>query len=197
MVSIGVVGDYQPENETLTSIADAVKHSSVALDLDTTLSWLPTDEHRDPTAFDAVWIASGSPYRDFEGAIEAIRVARTSGVPLIGTCAGFQHAVIEFARNVCGLDEAQHGEYDTDSSTLVIDELVCSLAGQTMDVNFVPGSTAGDAYGTTHATERYYCRFGLTRSTPQRSCHTDCGSAAPTPMASRASSSCRRIASSW
>lgn len=161
MIRIGVVGDYQPSNETHTTLDDALKHSSAALGLDVEHTWLPTDENPDPTAFDAVWIAPGSPYKDFEAAIEAIRIARTNDVPLIGTCGGFQHAVIEFARNVCGIDDAHHGEYDTDSTTLIVDELACSLAGQTMDVTLVGGSDAADAYGTTRATERYYCRFGL------------------------------------
>ena len=161
MIRIGVVGDYQPNNETHTTLDDALKHSSAALTIDAESVWLPTDAHPDPTAFDGVWIAPGSPYKDFEAAIDAIRIARTNDVPLIGTCAGFQHAVIEFARNVCGLDDAHHGEYGTDSSTLIVDELACSLAGQTMDVTLVGGSTAANAYGTTQATERYYCRFGL------------------------------------
>ena len=122
---------------------------------------MPTTETADLTWADGVWIAPGSPYRSFEGALEAIRYARTNDVPLLGTCAGFQHAVIEFARNVVGLDGAHHAEYETDASLLVVDELACSLAGQTMDVTLVPGTKAHAFYCRTQSTERYYCRFGL------------------------------------
>jgi CTP synthase (UTP-ammonia lyase) len=156
-MKIAVVGDYQPENETHSTIASAV--ASVSSDVD--VVWVPTDDAEDISFADGVWIAPGSPYRSFEGALDAIRWARTNGVPLFGTCAGFQHAVIEFARNVAGLDGAHHAEYGTDASLLVVDELACSLAGQTMHVALVEGTNARAAYGREHSTERYYCRFGL------------------------------------
>jgi len=157
MPAIAVIGDYQPENETHSTIASAVAAVSSAVDV----VWVPTDDIGDLSWTDGVWIAPGSPYKDFEAALEAIRWARVNDVPLFGTCAGFQHAVIEFARNVVGLDGAHHAEYDTDASLLVVDELACSLAGETMDVTLVDGTKARTAYGSAHSTERYYCRFGL------------------------------------
>ena len=163
MTTICVVGDYQPANETHIAVADSVKHSAAALDLDVEARWIATDEIAgvDLESFDGLWIAPGSPYRSFEGALEAITWGRSNDVPLIGTCAGFQHAVIEFARNVVGVADAHHAEYETATSTLVIDSLACSLAGQTMDVTLAPGSKAHAAYASETATERYYCRFGL------------------------------------
>src|SRR5262249_33544220 len=95
------------------------------------------------------------------GALAAIRLAREEGVPLIGTCAGFQHVVIEYARTVLGVAGAQHAEYDPDASTLFVTPLVCSLVGQRMDVRLVPGSRAAEAYGADVVEERYYCTFGL------------------------------------
>jgi CTP synthase (UTP-ammonia lyase) len=155
--AIAVVGDYQPENETHSTIASAV--AAVSSDVD--VVWVPTDDAEDITFADGVWIAPGSPYKSFEGAIDAIRWARTNDVPLFGTCAGFQHTVIEFARNVVGLQGAHHAEYETDASLLVVDELACSLVGETMDVTLLEGSRAHAAYGASQSTERYYCRFGL------------------------------------
>jgi CTP synthase (UTP-ammonia lyase) len=156
-----VVGDYDPENETHMAIAAAVGHASSEV----VAEWLATTDvvSDDPTvaSSDGVWIASGSPYRSFDGAIEAIRVARTLGIPLLGTCGGFQHAVIEFARHVAGIAGAHHAEYRTGDPLLVVDELACSLAGQTMEVSLVAGTAARDAYGTASTTERYYCGFGL------------------------------------
>ena len=154
-VKVAVVGDYQPENETHTTIAPAL----AACGADA--QWVATTDTGDLRWADGVWIASGSPYKSFEGALDAIRFARTNDIPLLGTCGGFQHAVIEFARNVAGLEGAQHAEYDTDSTLLVVDELACSLAGQTMDVTLVPGTRAHAAYERSRTTERYYCGFGL------------------------------------
>jgi CTP synthase (UTP-ammonia lyase) len=157
---IAVVGDYQPNNETHTSVATAVQAAS----RDTEVEWVATTDANDLSWAGGVWIAPGGPYRSFEGALDAIRWARTNNVPLFGTCAGFQHAVIEFARNVVGLDDAHHAEYETDASLLVVDALACSLAGETMDVSFVDGTKAHAAYGRLQATERYYCRFGLNKT---------------------------------
>ena len=128
--------------------------------------WLDTETCKglgdsDLSSFDAFWIAPGSPYKSMEGALRVIRYARLNDAPLLGTCGGFQHVVLEYARNVLGFSDAQHAEYDPYSSRLFIKELECSLAGQSMPVNIAPGSVAAGAYGATAATERYYCDFGL------------------------------------
>ena len=155
-MKIVVVGDYQPDNETHASIEPAISSA----DTDAAVEWIPTTDLSALDEADGVWIASGS-YRSFDGALKAIEWARTNNVPTFGTCAGFQHAVIEFARSVAGLEGAHHAEYETDSGMLVVDELACSLAGQTMDVTLVGGTKAHAAYGRDTSVERYYCRFGL------------------------------------
>jgi CTP synthase (UTP-ammonia lyase) len=96
-----------------------------------------------------------------EGALRAVEHARRHDVPLLGTCGGFQHVVIEYARNVLGLADAQHAEYDPYGSTLFVTPLSCSLAGQALTVDVHPLARAGDAYGAARVTERYYCNFGL------------------------------------
>jgi len=93
--------------------------------------------------------------------VEAIGVARRGNVPLFGTCGGFQHVVLEYARHVLGFADAGHAEYDASASRLFITPLSCSLVGTTMAVQLQPGSRAALAYGATEATERYYCNFGL------------------------------------
>ncbi len=81
--------------------------------------------------FQGLLVAPGSPYESMEGALAAIRVARSRGVPLLGTCGGFQHVVLEFARHMLGVADADHAEYEPyASSTLFITPLSCSLAGQ-------------------------------------------------------------------
>ena len=96
-----------------------------------------------------------------DGVFRAIRHARESDVPLIGTCGGFQHLVIEFARNVLGLEDAGHAETDSDSPHLFITPLSCSLVGRTMNVTLHPGTRAHACYAADGARESYYCNFGL------------------------------------
>src|SRR5437879_340498 len=77
--------------------------------------WVPTDTIRpgDERAFDSfrgIWCVPASPYRNMDGALYAIQCARTTPVPFLGTCGGFQHALIEYARNVLGLTNANHAE---------------------------------------------------------------------------------------
>jgi CTP synthase (UTP-ammonia lyase) len=161
---IGVIGDFQPGNPTHETITTSIDH--VGGRGRSVVEWIPTGSAlvRDDGLADEVdglWIAPGSPYRDLTGALAAISSARVHDVPLLGTCAGFQHVVLEFARSVLGFADAQHAEYDPDASRLFVTPLSCSLVGTTMDVRLEPGSTAAVAYGTTHINEEYYCNFGL------------------------------------
>jgi CTP synthase (UTP-ammonia lyase) len=167
MVRIGVVGDYQPTNETHLSTTTAVLHAAAETDVATETIWIGT-EHLDSDDrqvalldLDGVIIAPGSPYRSLNGALAAIEHARVRGLPLLGTCAGFQHVVLEYARNVVGSPRAHHAEYDPGASTLFITPLSCSLLGQTMTVLVRDSTVASRAYGRGLATERYYCNFGL------------------------------------
>lgn len=130
------------------------------------VEWIPTPDlahgaEHTLREFDGVWIAPGSPYESMQGALAAICVARTTALPLIGTCGGFQHVVIEYARNVLGVSDAEHAEYDPTASQLFITALECSLAGMTMSVRLRSGTLAATAYRADETTESYYCSFGL------------------------------------
>ena len=164
-VSIAIVGDHDPSADTHQATEDSLRHAAASLDLYLTFRWVPTpaaeSAGEELAADSAVWIAPGSPYASLEGALAAIRLAREEGIPLLGTCGGFQHVVIEFARGVIGHEDAQHAEYDPDASTLFVTPLSCSLVGRRMRVLLEPGSRAAEAYGATEAQERYYCQFGL------------------------------------
>jgi CTP synthase (UTP-ammonia lyase) len=97
-----------------------------------------------------------------DGMLAGIRWARESGTPFLGTCAGFQLAVVEFARNILGVAGATHAEYAPDAprEDLFIDELLCSLAGQTMRIKLVDEDLRA-LYAGDEAEEQYYCHFGL------------------------------------
>jgi CTP synthase (UTP-ammonia lyase) len=165
-IRIGVVGDYHDQNETHRATDAALDHAAQHRGLQADVTWIATSDvdgtaEQTLTGFEALWIAPGSPYQSMQGALEAITYARTRDLPLLGTCGGFQHVVIEFARNVAGIPDADHAEYDPTASRLLIDALACSLVGQVMDVTLAEGSITHRAYGASRATERYDCRFGL------------------------------------
>jgi len=166
MVHIGIIGDRDPHFLPHTAIETALADAAAASATPVAISWLATDTiAADPRGqlapFDALWCAPGSPYRSFAGALRGITYARTENVPFIGTCAGFQHAILEYARTVLGFADAQSAEYDPDASYLFVSALACSLAGKTMRVHLQPHSLAARAYGEREVSEQYYCNFGL------------------------------------
>lgn len=162
-MQLAIIAEYDPGFEPHVQTDAAIAHSALALDLDVQFEWLSTSDKRveDLTAFDALWFAPGSPYRDMNRTLDAIRYARTQNVPTLGTCGGFQHMVIEVARNVLGISDAQHAEYDPYASRLIVSQLACSLAGREMQISLKPNSMTANAYGTNTVCERYYCNFGV------------------------------------
>lgn len=126
--------------------------------------WIPSEDAEDERAvdgFDGVWLLPGSPYQSEAGALTAVRAARERPLPFLGTCGGFQHTVLEFARHVCGLSEVAHGENDPDAGDLVIVPLACSLVGHEGLVRVRPGSQAEEILGGEGSIERYHCTYGL------------------------------------
>ena len=89
----------------------------------------------------------GSPYRSEDGAIDAVRIAREHGIPFLGTCGGFQHAMLEFARNVCGRPDARTRENIRDAEDVLIIPLACSLAGHEDAVQVTPGLASWSCWG--------------------------------------------------
>src|SRR5262249_32742396 len=111
--AIALVGD---RDESITAhralplaLGEAGRRLGVAVDVE----WVPTDEIVEAARverFDAVWCTPGSPYRSEAGALRAIRHARERRVPFLGTCGGFQHAVLEYARDMLQWADAAHAE---------------------------------------------------------------------------------------
>ncbi|HZF92950.1 CTP synthase C-terminal region-related (seleno)protein [Streptomyces sp.] len=128
--------------------------------------WIPSEDAEADGAvrgFDAVWVVPGSPYRSEAGVLAAIRTAREEGIPFLGTCGGFQHALLEFARAVCGLTRVAHAENDPDADDFLIEPLACSLAGHEAAVRLEPGSLVHSLLGVERTVERYSCRYGPSR----------------------------------
>lgn len=156
---IGIVGDRNPDNRTHLATEQAFGHLPQPIRCE----WIATGEVTPGrlSAFAGLLISPGSPYRDMEGALAAIRHAREARLPVLGTCGGFQHMVVEFARNVLGIRDADHAETNPGAPRLAITPLSCSLAGQTHLVRFLAGSRAAGLYGVAQAEEPFYCNYGL------------------------------------
>jgi CTP synthase (UTP-ammonia lyase) len=161
--AIALLGEYTPTFQPHISTDAAIGHSKNLLEIEITADWISTDDinHKLFERYSGIWIAPGSPYKNMDKTLWAIRYARENNIPCFGTCGGFQHMVIEYARNVLGFKDAQHAEYDPYASSLFISQLSCSLAGREMQLEFTPGSRVAKIYGNLSATEHYYCNFGV------------------------------------
>jgi CTP synthase (UTP-ammonia lyase) len=159
---LALVGDRSPDvraHVRLPDILDALQvPGAVPLDA----HWIATAavHATDLAGFDGVWALPGSPYADREGMFSAIRFARTHDVPFLGTCGGFQHMLLEWALDVCGL-EVEHAEDGTGAGDALITPLACSLLGEERVVHAVPGTRGEAILGAAPRVERYFCSYGL------------------------------------
>lgn len=165
LVNIAIVGDRDDGIAAHRAIPLALANAASALAVDLVFDWVASDAIRDPgrllAGYDAFWVAPGSPYRSLDGALRAIGHARTSGRPFLGTCGGFQHAVLEFARHVLDWPDAMHAESDPGVGRPVIAALDCALVEARGSVTLAPGSRIAQAYSGLSAPTIYRCRYGL------------------------------------
>jgi CTP synthase (UTP-ammonia lyase) len=159
---VALVGDRSPNVRAHRRIPSLLTALATQDRLVLDAYWIPTEEAAaDLDGFDAIWLVPGSPYRSEAGAIAAARTARERNIPFLGTCGGFQHALLEYARNVCGLTSARHAENATDRDGALIVPLACSLVGHEGAVHVTPGSLAERVLGARSTIERYRCSYGL------------------------------------
>jgi CTP synthase (UTP-ammonia lyase) len=160
---VALVGDRSANvraHARIPGLIDALlQREGIALDP----YWIATPEAEDCdlSGFDAIWLAPGSPYASADGAISAARTAREQRIPFLGTCGGFQHALLEYARDVCGLRNVQNAETIPQADDLLIVPLECSLVGHEEAVMIAPGTLAARIIGPGRRTERYHCAYGL------------------------------------
>lgn len=163
-LKLGLVGDHDEAITAHRAIPWALSLAAGAAGLGVQSTWLHTETLLDGRAvdgFDALWCVPGSPYRSMDGALRAIRHARETGTPFLGTCGGFQHAVVEYARHVLHWSDADHQETAPDAPRAVIHHLACELVEAVETLAPVPGSRLARAYGGLPFQEGYRCRFGL------------------------------------
>jgi CTP synthase (UTP-ammonia lyase) len=165
-VRIGLIGDYDSVVYAHQMIPRALALAGAAVGCEVACDWLATQTLVDDPAarvagYDGLWCVPGSPYASMAGALGAIRYARERGVPFLGTCGGFQHSVLEYARDVLGLAGADHAESNPEAAEPVIAPLACALVEQRGMIHFAPGSRVAAIYGMSAAVEGYHCSYGL------------------------------------
>ena len=127
--------------------------------------WIPTraispGDDRPFNDCHGMWCVPASPYQNMEGALYAIRNARTKSIPFLGTCGGFQHALLEYARNVLGLENAEHAETNPNAAQPLVSKLSCSLIEQTKEIA-VCNENFKRIYGGDSGQEGFCCSYGL------------------------------------
>jgi len=188
-VHIAIVGKYVEYEDSYKSLKEALTHGAIAEHLKLRVTWIEaesleskTPEDRDYEAklagFDGILVPGGFGKRGIEGMLNAIRYAREKKVPYFGICLGMQTACIEFARNVCGMTDANSSEFDPESKHRIIYKLRELLGveemGGTMRLGawacvLQPGSLASKAYGDkTEISERHRHRYEFNREFEQQ-----------------------------
>ncbi len=177
-VSIAVVGKYVELEDSYKSLKEALVHGGLAHDLRVELHWIEAEGiageawERQLEPYDGVLVPGGFGKRGIAGMINAIQFARTRKVPYFGICLGMQCAVIEFARNVCGLEGADSSEFDPATPHRVIyklrelrgvDELGGTMRLGAWTCRLEPGSFAHRAYGKLEISERHRHRYEFNR----------------------------------
>jgi CTP synthase len=181
-VHIGIVGKYVEYEDSYKSLKEALVHGAVAHNLKLNLTWVEAegleskDGNRDYETqlegFDGILVPGGFGKRGIEGMLNGIRYAREKKVPYFGICLGMQTACIEFARNVCGLDEANSSEFDQATPHRIIyklreltgiDELGGTMRLGAWACKLEHDSKAAKAYGATEISERHRHRYEFNR----------------------------------
>jgi CTP synthase (UTP-ammonia lyase) len=160
-VRIALVGDFSPEVIAHRAINESMRLAGGA---HVEPHWLHTSsiQHGQPLeSFHGIWCVPNSPYANTAGALWAIEWARTRRVPFLGTCGGFQHAVLEFVRNVLGRNDAAHAEMDPSTSFPVIAPLACALVEKSERILPTGHGRFTQWFGATPRSEGFHCSFGL------------------------------------
>jgi CTP synthase (UTP-ammonia lyase) len=174
-VRIAVLGDFDPKSPTLPAIDKALQHAAAKLDSTVEAQWLATPSLLESGAekllegFDGIWAAPGSPYKSFDGMLKGIEFARRRDWPFLGTCGGFQYALIECVRNVLGIKDADSAENNSGSKNIIIYPVACAvpkrgkgapkLSGAIPEIRLRPGSYLHSFYTQDTVTEEFFCNF--------------------------------------
>ncbi len=165
-IKIGLIGDRSEAVLAHRAIPKAIELLLPKFQADFKMEWIPTMELERNFAgvvkdISGFWCTPGSPYESMDGVLRAIRYTRESKIPLLGTCGGFQHMLIEYARNVLGVANADHQESSPAAEIKFISKLSCSLVGMKEKIFFSPRSRLAKIHSEKEFEGEFYCSYGL------------------------------------
>ena len=162
-INVVLIGDYQTEVTAHKAIPLALQINGKAIDRLVKYTWIGTESIvlEELNQFDALWCVPASPYKNTEAALAAIRFARENSIPYLGTCGGYQHAVLEYARNVLGYGFADNTETNPAAVMPLISALSCQLIEQGDVVRIHSPSQLYSIYQTKNINEKYHCSYGV------------------------------------
>jgi len=164
---IAILGDFNPIYETHHRLNDSIRDVQNFLNKKIQFDWITTDTFNCKVVFEkhnykGLWIAPGSPYRDMNNALGTIKYVRENKIPTLGNCGGFQHMLIEFAKNICGIENADHEETNPNSSEIIIKRLACSLKGEQETLTIIDESSSlYKTHGKKKLIGKYFCSYGV------------------------------------
>jgi CTP synthase (UTP-ammonia lyase) len=176
-VRIGILGDFNTEFPSHYATNNSLQHAARQLDMKVESEWIPTPSlnasgsEKVLESFDGLWASPGSPYKSFDGMLKGIEFARRRDWPFLATCGGFQYTLIEFARNVLGIIDADSSENNSGSKNIVIYPVACAVTGRLGDapklsgavpeIRLRPGSYLQSFYGKDKEVvkEEFFCNF--------------------------------------
>ena len=165
-IRVALIGDRSDSVLAHAAIPKSLELAGAHLKCSVEWDWVATSSIGPSSApvlgqYDCMWCVPGSPYESEAGALNAIRFARESGMPFLGTCGGCQHAILEYARNVLGIRDAQHAESHPRALLPLIAPLSCALVESRGTVVLDGGSMIREIYGRASVEEGYHCSYGL------------------------------------
>jgi CTP synthase len=180
-ITIAICGKYSHENDSYLSIVKALEHCQYTLDVKVDIEWIIAEDFENPSEeiltnlrkCDGLIVPGGFGKRGIEGKIRSIQEARSQKIPFLGICLGLQLAIIEIARNLIGLTDANSSEFDTSSTNKVVSLLeeqkgLLSVGGNMRlggaDVHLKLGSKAFILYGESIIRERFRHRYEFDKS---------------------------------
>lgn len=167
ITKIAILGDFDPGRYSHISLNKSIEHIKKHLQQEMQFDWIDTNIFNTKDVFEkqgykGLWIAPGSPYKDFDNVLKVIEYARLNNISTLGNCGGFQHMLIEFARNVCGISGADHEESNPETSEAVIHKLSCSLKGGQEELQIIEKSSLlFSILRQENFTGKFNCNYGL------------------------------------
>lgn len=168
-MKIGIIGEFNPGYYTHLALNEAFTHSADFLQKRFSLEWIPTDIlpeffDKEILSLDGVLMSMGTPYSDMDSALKVIKYARENDVPLMAICGGFQHVLMEYARNVKGITNAEHEETNPVAENLLITSLSCALVGKSENLKITNiNSKLYEILQTENFQGKYHCNYGLNK----------------------------------